>query len=473
MRIRAIASLSLSALVFGGTMVGCTQGGAGVASASSRSDAAVTKQAAANAEKARKALAKGQVAQATSFAEAAVAMQPREVGYRVLLGQSYLKAGRFASAEAAYNDVLTLQPTDGRAALNLALAQIAGGHWESARKTLDAHAAQLDPTDFGLALALAGSPASGVDVLIAATRSPAATAKTRQNLALAMALAGRWQEARNIVGVDLSPIEADQRIMQWAAFAKPNNAADQVATLLGVTPAQDPGQPVALALNASVPVAVAKADSDAATAVMSAPEPKPVEVAAVPPSQVAYAPQIASVTQPAPAPQIADTPQIAPVAHVLPAVEAAPSPAFARVVFAQHKEFVQAIPASDFAAAKVIVARNEASLRRQTSLRAARVQEKGDWYVQIGAFSSSGVAKDAWSRAQRRFAGFSGKAPAGMIFKASDREYYRLSIGGFTRADADATCRAYRAEGGVCFVRAGAGDQVAQWAKGGVQVASR
>lgn len=437
MRIRAIAGLSLSALMLGGTMVGCAQDGAGIASASSRDEAAMAKRAVASAEKARKALAKEQAAQAVPFAETAVAMQPRDAGYRALLAQSYLKAGRFASAEAAYGDVLTLTPDDSRAALNLALAQIAGGHWEAARKTLDTHEARIDPTDLGLALALAGSPATGVDVLIAATRSPTASAKTRQNLALAFALAGLWQEARNMAGLDLAPADADQRIMQWAAFAKPNHAADQVAALLGVTPVADPGQPVALALNASVPVAVAR--SDAGVAVMAAPEPKTetVAVAAVSPA---------------------------------PVVEAAAQPAVAKITFAPRREFVQALPAVAFTPANIGKAPIAEAARRPV---APRVREKGDWYVQIGAYDSADVARDAWVRARQRFAGFSGTVPAGMTFKTASREYYRLSVGGFSRADADATCRAYRAKGGTCFVRAGAGDQIAQWAKGGVQVASR
>lgn len=437
MRIRAIAGLSLSALMLGGTMVGCAQDGAGIASASSRDEAAMAKRAVASAEKARKALAKEEAAQAVPFAETAVAMQPRDAGYRALLAQSYLKAGRFASAEAAYGDVLTLTPDDSRAALNLALAQIAGGHWEAARKTLDAHEARIDPTDLGLALALAGSPARGVDVLIAATRSPTASAKTRQNLALAFALAGRWQEARNMAGLDLAPADADQRIMQWAAFAKPNHAADQVAALLGVMPVADPGQPVALALNASVPVAVAR--SDAGVAVMAAPEPKTETVAIA-------------------------------AASPAPVVETAAQPAVAKITFAPHREFVQALPAVAFTPANIGKAPIAEAARRPV---APRVREKGDWYVQIGAYDSADVARDAWVRARQRFAGFSGTAPAGMTFKTASREYYRLSVGGFSRADADATCRAYRAKGGTCFVRAGAGDQIAQWAKSGVQVASR
>ncbi len=422
MKIRAIAGLSLSALMLGGTMVGCAQDGIGIASASSRGDAANAKQAADNAEKARKALGRGQPTEAVSFAETAVAMRPRDAGYRAILGQSYLKAGRFASAEATYADVLALSPDDSRAALNLALAQIAGGHWEAARRTLDAHATRIDPTDLGLAMALAGNPGMGVEVLTAATRLPGATPKTRQNLALALALSGRWMEARTMAGLDLAPTDADRRIMQWMEFARPDHAADQVASLLGVTPVSDPGQPVALALN--VPA------------------------------------------QPAAALAKAEAPEAAPAVS---AAAAEPTPATAGIRFAPAREVAQALPASP---AVADTARAENKVRRPAALAAVQ-QPRGDWYVQIGAFSSVGVARDAWSRAQR-FAGFGGRLPAGMTFKNGDRDYYRLSVGGFTRADADATCRAYRAKGGVCFVRAGAGDQIAQWAKkGGTQLAAR
>ena len=41
------------------------------------------------------------------------------------------------------------------------------------------------------------------------------------------------------------------------------------------------------------------------------------------------------------------------------------------------------------------------------------------------------------------------------------------------RSQADALCQHYRAAGGACFVRAGAGDQVASWSRKGVQVAAR
>ncbi|MFL0417724.1 tetratricopeptide repeat protein [Sphingomonas sp. 179-I 2A4 NHS] len=430
MNMRAIAGLSLSALMLGGTMVACSQGG--IATASSRDASAAAKTAAKNAEKANKALAKGDANKAIGFAEAAVALMPQNTDYRSLLAGAYLKAGRFTSAHAAYADLLQLTPGNGKAALNLALAMIAEGQWDEARQTLEAHASVVPAGDRGLAVALAGDPATGVELLTAAARSPDADAKTRQNLALALALAGRWVEAREVVGIDLAPTDADARMVQWAAFAKPVGAADQVAALLGVMPVKDPGRPVALALNAAVPVAA-----------MAAAEPVEAPVA---------------TSEPVAAPE------------AVAAVEAPPSSGAARIVFAERREVVQALPTrtpATFAAPRTV----------KTQLATASAEpkpvaqpNKGKWFVQLGAYDNAAVAKDAWGRAQRRYPAFEQQTPTGMAFKS----FYRLSVGGFAKADADALCRGYRAKGGACFVRTGAGDQVAQWVKpAGVQVASR
>jgi len=157
------------------------------------------------------------------------------------------------------------------------------------------------------------------------------------------------------------------------------------------------------------------------------------------------------------------------VAAPVPAAEpvAAPSP---RITFAPRVEVVQAVPPAIPYKRPVVTARAETAPRHPAPVRVA---QKGDWFIQIGAYSSAGVAKDAWSHAQQRFGGFAGREPAGMTVKAGGREFYRLSVGGFARNDAEATCRAYRANGGTCFVRTGAGDQTAPWGKGKVQVAAR
>lgn len=441
MNMRKFAGLSLSALMLGGTMVGCA--GGGIASASSKNAALAAKQAADNAGKAQKALTGGDATKAVSFAEAAVAAQPNDVGYRALLGASYLKAGRFTSAHAAYADVLALTPNDGKAALNMALAQIAEGQWDAARQTLDAHADAIPARDRGLAIALAGDPMGGVNLLLPIARGDNADAKTRQNLALAMALSGQWKQARAIVGIDLAPADADARIMQWISFAKPSGSADQVASLLGVRPAVDPGRPVALALNAAVPVAAEPVVETAAVVDL------PVET-------------VARVVPPV----------------VVPTLDVAPGDT-SDVRFAARAEVTQALPAGK---APVIAAKGPFKTKvvaakpaaKPVPIAAPRAPAKGDWYVQLGAYDSPGVAKDAWARAQRRYAAFAGQSPTGMAFKSAAGQFYRLSVGGFARGDATAMCKGYRAKGGTCFVRAGAGDQVASWVKPTrVQFASR
>lgn len=440
---RLILSLGLSALVLGGTMVGCTATGNHLATASDRAAARTAKAAHRDAEKAARALAQRDPA-AVAFAESAVSQAPRDAGYRLLLGQGYMQAGRFASARDTYADVLQLMPDNGKAALNLALAQIATGDWSAARATLAAHEQAIPAADLGLATALAGNPTGAITILNAAARAPGATAKVRQNLALSYALAGRWDMARIAAASDMSAADLDARMEQWAAFAQPKGAPDQVASLLGVTPVPDAGRPVALALNAPTPVMpIAEA---------------PVQTAAVE----------------APKPVATDTP-----APSAPAAAAAPAQ-FAQVRFAPHREVVQPLPTmlirADAAPAKLAL--RDGGLRRvvqdvpaATSL--AHAAPTGDWFVQLGAFSNAAVARSGWTNATRRFASLSDHQPTGARFDAEQGSLYRLSVGGFTRDVAVQMCRTYRAKGGACFVRREAGDRIAQWLRTPVQMASR
>jgi len=442
---RLLLSISLSALVAGGIV-------AGQGFAADRNDA---KAAASGARRAAKALDARDGAAAVRFAEAAVALQPRAAGYRMLLGQGYLQTGRFASAAAAFADVLALDPDNGRAALNLSLAQVATGDWQAARATLDAHAGGIAPADRGLAMALAGDPANAVALLMEAAREPGATAKVRQNLALALALAGQWQAARAAASADMSPADVDARMAQWAAFAQPRAAAEQVATLLGVTPAPDPGVPVALALNA--PAAVT------ATAAVPAPVAAPVP-AAVPAA-------VAPIVVAAPAP-----------ADAAPLAASAPAPAtMAGIVFGPRREVVQSLPVpliragaapARLALARAAITPGVQPIRALVLRGKAPAEVAGGWYVQLGAFENAAVARDAWGRVSRRH-GIGDRSPSGATIRTGDASFYRLSVGGYARADADRLCRRLRSQGGACFVRAGAGDRGVAWSGGKVQVASR
>lgn len=458
MKARTLILLGVPALLFGGTMVGCAKAGR-VASVSATARVADAGQAAKDADRARKAIAARDAAGAVRFAEAAVAASPRDATYRSLLGQAYLSAGRFQSAAQAYADVLTLDPANGRAALNLALAQTATGDWVGARKTLTDHADQIGAGDRGLALALAGDPNGGIQLLSVAARDPASNATVRQNFALALALGGHWQEARAVAAVDVPADQLDARLQQWAAFARPNGAADQVAALLGVTPVADNGQPVQLALVAPVPVAAPDAvlaSAGDAGAVSGGDAGADLSVAA---GDVASGYTDDRVTGGA---------------------DVALSSG-SGITFAPPAEIAQMLPPAigkdaprDIALPKPAPKPGKGMIAKASGAAAADFSPaKGGYYVQLGAYDSSAVAEDAWHRIAARTAGIGALVPSGMAVTVGGKSFYRLSVGGFARGDADRLCASVKASGGRCFVRAGAGDARAAWVKGGARVAGR
>ncbi len=419
----------------------------GAAMAGARSSATDDASAAQDIAKAKAAIAKHKGDDAVRWAEAAVALRPQIADYRAVLGQAYLVAGRFASARTTFNDALTLSPGDGKVALNLALAQIAEGDWTGARSTLDSNSGSIPVADRGLAMALAGDPAAAIDLLLPVARQPGATPQLRQNLALSLALAGRWQDARIVASMDLAPVDVDKRIEQWASFARPASRYDQVASLLGVSPASDPGQPAALALNASTPVVAAPAAVPVDNYMPAAPAETAVkaaaaEVGAAVPAPVADAPRPAIVFGPRaevvqPLPVNAVTPvgkaPAAKVAAVAPLIKAPKTPL--------KTAFVNSSAAlSTPGATKVSVG-------------------KGNFFVQLGAYDNAGIARDGWARASRVYSGFAGQTPQGMPVTVNGKSFYRLSVGGFDRAGAAQLCAGYRAKGGTCFVRASAGEK--------------
>ena len=295
MMARWLVTLATAALL----LTGCTALGG---RAPRGGEDVAARQVEAQATAARRALADRHWTRAVAHAESAVDQRRNDPALRALLGTAYLRAGRFVSAEQAFGDALALHDGDGRSALHLALSQIAQGKGDAAVAVLERHAGAIPVADRGLALALAGRAQAGVEVLMAAMRVPGADARTRQNLALALALAGDWRDAHMIVGLDLDPAATNRRMLQWMQFAQPRNPADQVAALLHIVPAVDPGQPVALALT------IAPAASSVADAVDRYMPGPPVEQAAiaaiaavVAPSPAAPSPTVPSRTAPPPA----------------------------------------------------------------------------------------------------------------------------------------------------------------------------
>jgi Flp pilus assembly protein TadD/cell division septation protein DedD len=450
-----ILKLAMATLVLGaGMTVSGTAGLAGTQTA-----AHLSKQEKVAIRAARSAegfIAKQKFELAVEKAELAVSMQPENAGYRALLGQAYLRAGRFQSAETAFHDSLALSSGNGRIALNLALAQIATGKNDAANATLESNRDALSPSDYGLAIALAGDPARGVDILQAATRSPSNDAKTRQNLALAYAMAGQWGNARVMAVQDLSPDMVDARMTQWASFVRPRAAWDQVAGLMKIRPAYDPGLPEQLALR------MANAPSEAAALV--APAPEPVQ-------QVVYVPA------PAPEPEAAPQP-----VYETPVAEAAPAvPVFKPHPVAAPKKVAAQAPLirSDKTPLKQAVVR-VAKPAAKTAAKPVAVEtfsslESGKFVVQLGAFSNEGGAQIAWNGALKKTNEIGNYSPAASRVQVKGASLYRLAVSGFvTREAAGQVCAKIKAAGGGCFVRSVAGDAPLQWAsRGGNKIAAR
>jgi D-alanyl-D-alanine carboxypeptidase len=395
------------------------------------------------ATRAMAALNSNDVPAAIGFAERAVAKTPNDAGFRALLGNAYFAGGRFQSAEGAYRDSLTLYSNQPQVVLKLALVEIALGKSGEALSFLDAAKDVLDPADYGLAMALAGRPADAIQVLETAARGPGADSRVRQNLALAFALAGDWTNARTIAAQDVPGDQVDARIHQWMQLASPKKPSDQVASLVGVTPAAvDPGQPTQLALN--------KSDTRLAQA---APAPQPQFAGAPPAPQ----PPVAEAAPPPPPVAVASAEQAPPVERLV-SVSTAPAAApEVRVANVAAPRAAAPVPK----AAKV--KRASAAPRRPPIRQAAARHGNSNAVVQLGSFSNPKGVLAAWNMVARRYSALRGYAPMSARFASTRGTLFRLSVHGFASVnEASALCASLRRAGGKCFVRNVAGDAPVQ-----------
>ncbi|WP_343528479.1 tetratricopeptide repeat protein [Sphingomonas sp.] len=467
--IRTFLTCSVGALIVSGGLTGCTVGERRAARLDEGAGRAGEMRAtAALADQTRRALAQRDGDVAVSLAERLAKADPHQATYRALLGQSYLQAGRFASARQAFTDALQLDPQDGRSALNLSLAMVAGGDGAGARAMLERYAALIPAADLGLAVALSGAPIDGVRILTAAAREPGATVKTRQNLALSLALAGQWDMARMAASADMAPADVEVRMQEWADFAGTANPAAQVAALLGVRPVADTGQPLTLALNAAPSAAVVQ-DMVRALPQPAAPaETAPIAVAMVPVEPVAAPARPESPVGPILFAARREVVQPLPVTPERPSLRTASAPV-SSVLLARPREARLERMAAAPASGSILLRRAE---QRGKTGRTGLTERTGEWNVQLGAFGKEEGAQRAWAALTRRFADLAGYVPQSGTLDRPGGPLYRLSVGGMSRADADSLCGRYRVEGGSCFVRRQADDRMAHWARPGIGIAS-
>lgn len=455
-------------------------------------------------DQASRALQQGNLTLATSLMERAVAASPRDVGYRMLLADAYLRSGRFDSARATYAEAVSLDPSNARGALSVALIHIAQGRPAAAVGILDNIAGNAPAADVGLAYALAGRAERAVELLDSAARSPMATPRTRQNLALAHAFAGDWNRARAIAAQDISPSDVDARMAQWAQMARPGTGPTQVATLLGVSPGADRGRPVQVALGDVEPM-VPGAD---AIQVAEAPAPSRADFAPAVPVAAAEVAEVAVADErpaeapafwappenyqaeafaeapaaPAPAPRVVRLrPHAVQVRHsapveplvddgVLAEAAAEEAPAFQAVPEPQPAYSAPRVPVATAAPprarrAAYIRAAAISPLPRQSFTIGAQVRSgNAPVVVQLGAFRSEANAERGWQQVAARY-GLTGRRPLTTTFNHRGQTMHRVSVSGFaSTVDAQRLCGQIRSHGGVCFVRATAGDASIRWA---------
>lgn len=454
MKRTAFRKAALSSLIVATTMVGCT----GAAFRPSASTVQQKGDPGKFAIAAEKALADRDGAKAVASAEAAVQLQPQNAAYRQILGRAYIAAGRFASAQMALDDAMALGNTDASTIVSLALVQVAQGRSDAARALLIAHADTVPAGDYGLAMAMAGDPGEGVRILAEAIHDPSATARTRQNLAYAYALAGRWKDARVLVGMDMDALSANKRISDWAQIAEPSLAPQRVAALMGVTiNGADGGQPVALAL---APVA------SAVEMAVAAPEAAPLleAPAAEVPVQVAEAAPVA-----APQPSV----EAAPVIRA----DAAPVRVAARDFIIEDRNAKPFVAKGRLKAQPALAATAPVARMQQAAFIKPVVNGASNWVVQLGAYENAAVAKEKWMTMAGRSSTLAAFPVLTSQATVHGKPYHRLAISGFaSRADAMVACRSIRVKSGQCFVRETApGATPQRWAVAtrGRQFASR
>lgn len=413
----------------------------------------------------------GKGAKEVARAEQAVLANPRDAAARAALGSAYLDAGRFASAVQAYDDALELGDESVSTVLGLALAETAQGNNQAALQLLSDWRDLIPAGDLGLALSLAGDTARGVSVLNDALRAGDNSPKTRQNFAFALALDGKWTIARVMVAQDVPANEIDARLQLWAAMGRPDQVRDRVAHLLGVTPVEDQGQPVALALvnfpsteqlaaeaaaQVQAPVEVAEA-APVETPVAAPVAPVQVAAAELPPAAAPGAELVAPAPDPAPpilfaAPVVqpvtlaslepsrprvvSDAPAFASVPAKAPPIAATPAPRRVGKFVAERGKPVQPGKGKGLAALGITPVAN------------------GSHWVQLGSYTDPAVARDGWGKFTRRTPALRKFAQVTTTATVDGAPVWRVAATGFANYDAAARmCALVRKRGGACLVK--------------------
>jgi Flp pilus assembly protein TadD len=227
--------------------------------------------------------ASGNPAGAVGFYQRALAIDPAQPKVRLSMGRAMLDAGMPNEAVETFRNILATSPRDSEAQIGLGMALVPLGQPAAAidplRKGL---AAAPDPrgyrllgvaenllgqnaeaeadynrglalapgdqaltSNLGLSLALSGNFNGAIAILRAAAADPRATARTRQNLALALGLAGRNEEAEQVARMDLDEASVQSNLAYYAQLRALSPKERTAALLRPAAPIQAPTKPTA------------------------------------------------------------------------------------------------------------------------------------------------------------------------------------------------------------------------------------
>jgi D-alanyl-D-alanine carboxypeptidase len=416
---------------------------------------ASAKKAAAWASKAEQAKASGKMDKALMFSELAVESDMDNLHYRAQLAEIYMSQGRFQSAERTWMDVMELGQVDPRSVISLSLSRIAQGKVESAIAVVEANRSLIPASDYALTLALAGQSGRAVEILTDAIRSDNASSRTRQNLALAYALEGRWREARVMASQDMPQDRVNDRIAEWAQYARPGAYQMRVAGLLKVTPKADYGQPVRLALASTQNQMADASVSPVSELPISAPS---SQLAAIGPAPVSDSSGFEATNDVAseaakPAVQIA---MATPVSNVqsLGTLSNGIKMVSIPVLADYGRSEAPLIKAAKGPSKLALKSGKPVKLALADVVPKAGKAAGGTHLVQLGAYNSASNAKSAWDMLTNKHAFLTGFSSASSTVKVNGKTFVRLAATGFDSAQsANNLCNKIKMAGGSCIVR--------------------
>lgn len=217
--------------------------------------------------------ASGDARNAVAMYHQAHLANPQSVTPLIRLGDTLMELGANAEAAEAYGRALAVEPNSSDALLGLGVARVLLGQPQFAIEPFEA-ARAVDAADFraynglgvaldmtgnheaaqeiyragleiapdnakilnnlGLSLALSGKTAESVALLERVNAAPAATAVTRQNLALAYGLSGQLQAAERVARIDLRDPAVKHNLAFYAAQRTTAAGDGTLARSLGV-----------------------------------------------------------------------------------------------------------------------------------------------------------------------------------------------------------------------------------------------